>query len=79
MSGDTHNSWGINLTLADGKLFVSTMRGELLLVKASPEGFEEMSRAKILERQTRQAPVIANGKLFLRDDAEVVCLKVGRE
>jgi outer membrane protein assembly factor BamB len=68
-----------NLTMADGKLFLSTMRGELVLVKATPGGFEEVSRAKILDRPTRQAPVIANGKLFLRDDNEVVCLKLSRE
>ncbi len=68
-----------NLTMADGKLFLSTMRGELVLVKATADGFEEVSRAKILDRPTRQAPVIANGKLFLRDDNEAVCLKVSRE
>ncbi|MFT5466414.1 MAG: outer membrane protein assembly factor BamB [Verrucomicrobiales bacterium] len=68
-----------NLTMADGKLFLSTMRGELVLVKASTEGFEEVSRAKVLQMQTRQAPVIANGKLYLRDDNEVVCLKVSQD
>ncbi len=68
-----------NLTLADGKLFFSTMRGDLVLVKAKSDGFEEVSRAKILERQTRQAPVIANRNLYLRDDKEVVCLKVSRK
>lgn len=68
-----------NLTLADGKLFFSTMRGDLVLVKAKTDGFEEVSRAKILERQTRQAPVIANGKLYLRDDKDVVCLKVSQK
>ena len=65
-----------NLALPDGKLFLSTMRGDLVLVTAKTEGFEEVSSAKILERQTRQAPVIANGKLFLRNDQEMVCLDV---
>jgi len=64
-----------NLTLADGKLFVSTMRGELVIVNATPEAFEELSRTIVLET-TRQAPVIANGRLYLRDDKEVVCLDV---
>ena len=65
-----------NLTLADGKLFISNMAGELILVKASTDAFVEISRAPILQKQTRQAPVIANGRLYLRDDNEVVCLNV---
>lgn len=65
-----------NMTFADGKFFASTMKGELVLINASAEGFDEVSRASILEAATRQAPVIANGKLYLRDDNEVVCLNV---
>ncbi|APZ93876.1 PQQ-binding-like beta-propeller repeat protein [Fuerstiella marisgermanici] len=65
-----------NLTMADGKLFISTAKGELVLVKATPSGFEEVSRAEVLQKMTRQAPVIANGRLYLRDDREVVCLDV---
>lgn len=65
-----------NLTLADGKLFISTTRGELVLVRAVTDGFDEVSRAPILDKMTRQAPAIANGRLYLRDDAEVVCLKI---
>ncbi len=64
-----------NLILADGKLFISTMRGELLIARASPKGFEETARAIVLG-MTRQAPVIANGKLYLRDEKEIVCLNV---
>lgn len=67
-----------NFTLADGKLFVSTMKGELVIVKASIDGFEESSRAQILNKMTRQAPAVANGKLYLRDDHEVVCINVRR-
>ena len=65
-----------NLVAADGKLFISTMKGELVLVKASPKAFTEVSRATILSQQTRQAPVIANGMLYLRDNTEIVCLKI---
>lgn len=65
-----------NLTFADGRLYISTMKGELVIVSAAPDGFEETARATILESQTRQAPVIANGRLYLRDDNEVVCVNV---
>ena len=64
-----------NLILADGHLWISTMKGELVLVAASPEGYQEVSRCTLIET-TRQAPVIANGRLYLRDDHEVVCVRV---
>jgi len=64
-----------NLTLADGKLFISTMNGELVIVKATDDGFQETARAAVLG-MTRQAPVIANGQLYLRDDNEVVCIDI---
>ena len=65
-----------NFTLADGKLFLTTMRGELVIVKATPDGFEELGRHIVLNGMTRQAPAIANGRLFMRDDAEVVCVDI---
>ena len=64
-----------NLIAADGKLFISTMKGELVLVRATPERYEELSRATVLG-STRQAPALSNGRLFLRDDKEIVCLDV---
>lgn len=64
-----------NMILADGRLWISTMKGELILAAASPEGYQELSRCAPIET-TRQAPVIANGRLYLRDDAEIVCLRV---
>lgn len=64
-----------NLIAADGKLFISTMKGELVLVRATPDRYDELSRATVLG-STRQAPALSNGRLFLRDDKEIVCLDV---
>ncbi|MEK6238303.1 MAG: PQQ-like beta-propeller repeat protein [Planctomycetales bacterium] len=64
-----------NLIAADGKLFIVTIKGDLVVVRANPEKFEELGRAKILGF-TRQAPSLANGLLYLRDDKEIVCLDV---
>ena len=64
-----------NLTLADGKLFISTMKGELVIATASADGYQETARAPVLG-MTRQAPAIANGRLYLRDDKEMVCIDV---
>jgi outer membrane protein assembly factor BamB len=64
-----------NFILADGKLFISTMKGELVIVEANPKKFVELARATVLE-STRQAPALANGLLYLRDDSEIVCIDV---
>ena len=64
-----------NLIAADGKLFVVTRKGELIVVRASPKGYEEIGRQKVLAG-TRQAPALADGRLYLRDNREIVCLDV---
>lgn len=64
-----------NMIAADGKLFATTMKGELVVIKATPDGYEELGRSKVIGT-TRQAPALANGHLFLRDGSELVCLDV---
>jgi outer membrane protein assembly factor BamB len=64
-----------NAIAADGKLWCSTMEGELVLLRADPDEFVELGRAKVLET-TRQAPSLANGRLYLRDGEQIICLDV---
>ena len=64
-----------NLILADGRLWLTNMDGEVILVAASPQGFKELGRMPVLQT-TRQAPSLANGMLYVRDDEQVVCLQV---
>ncbi|HEX5105833.1 MAG TPA: PQQ-binding-like beta-propeller repeat protein [Pirellulaceae bacterium] len=64
-----------NLIAADGKLFISTMKGELVVVRATPDKYDELGRATVIG-STRQAPSLAGGLLYLRDDKEIVCLDV---
>lgn len=64
-----------NLIAADGKLFISTMKGELVVVQASPKGFLELGRKVIIGR-TRQSPSLSGGFLYMRGDKEIVCLDV---
>jgi outer membrane protein assembly factor BamB len=67
-----------NLIAADGKLFISTMKGELVVVKASPKGYQENCRAVVTDG-TRQAPALSAGLLYLRDDREIVCINVEKQ
>lgn len=67
-----------NLIAADGKLFLTTMKGELVIAKANPERFEELSRATVCG-MTRQAPALSNGRLYLRDDEDILCIDVRKQ
>lgn len=64
-----------NLIAADGKLYVATVTGDLVIVRANPEQFEELSRAKVFEG-SRQAPALLDGRLYVRDLNEIVCVDV---
>jgi len=64
-----------NLIAADGKLFIITFKGELVVVTATAKGYHELGRIKVLIG-TRQAPALADGLLYLRDNREFVCLDV---
>jgi len=66
---------GGGLTLADGQLFVMLDGGTLLVAEASPKGFKELARAKILDGVCWTMPVVANGRVYCRSHAgELVCL-----
>ncbi len=64
-----------NMIAADGKLFATTMNGELVMIRLTPEKYDELGRATVIG-STRQAPALADGLLYLRDDKDIVCLDV---
>jgi outer membrane protein assembly factor BamB len=65
-----------NLVAADGHLWITTMKGELVLAKASPDGYAELGRQTIIGK-TRQTASIAGARAYLRDDKEIVCVDIG--
>jgi outer membrane protein assembly factor BamB len=65
-----------SLMAADGKLIVLGERGDLALAKASPEGYEELGNFPLFEGKSWTVPILAGGKLFVRNEEELVCLKV---
>jgi hypothetical protein len=46
-------------------------------LRATPEKYAEIGR-RVVVGPTRQAPALLDGLLYLRDDAEIVCLDVRR-
>ncbi len=68
-----------SLVYADGHLYVRSEGGQVALIAASPNGYQEKGRFNQPERSNRNAwahPVIADGKLFLRDMNNLLCFNV---
>lgn len=64
-----------SLMAADGKLIVLSAKGELVIAKASPEKFDEISRVQVLSGKCWSVPVLANSRLYVRNaEGHVVCL-----
>ncbi|HET6422990.1 MAG TPA: PQQ-binding-like beta-propeller repeat protein [Planctomycetaceae bacterium] len=64
------------ILLHDDTLLVTTEEGDVTLVKAAPKKFEEQARIKAVEGTTWNHPVVAHGKLLVRNGTEAVCFDV---
>lgn len=68
-----------SVTYADGHLYVRGENGDVALVEANPEKYVETGRFKQPDRSGQAAwphPVVANGKLYLRDWDALLCYDV---
>jgi outer membrane protein assembly factor BamB len=65
-----------SLLAVDGGLLAMNESGELIRFDASPDGFKERGRAKVLDSPVRAAPALADGRLFARDGSKLVCEKL---
>ena len=65
------------LTLADGKLIVLGEGGDLAIVEATPTAYKPLARAHVLTKTCWTSPILANGRIFCRNNAgDVVCVDV---
>ncbi len=65
-----------SLIAADGLLYVLSDQGQLILAEATPAGFEEKGKIKVMEGKTWTAPVLSHGRIYLRDEDEMIALDV---
>jgi len=61
-----------SLILADDQLIVLSDRGELLLIDASARAYQEKGRVQALEDRCWTSPTLSDGRLYLRNHAEMV-------
>ena len=66
-----------SLMIAGGKLVVQGERGDLVIAAASPSAFQESARSKVLKDRCRVVPVLANGRIFTKNNkGDTVALDV---
>jgi outer membrane protein assembly factor BamB len=63
------------LMIADGKLILLSGKGELIVADASPEGYDERSRQKVLDGGVYwTSPVLLDGRIYCRNSlGQLVC------
>ncbi len=63
-----------SLIAAQGHLFILGEQGDIAMAKATPEGYQELGRMKILDYKSWTPPSLAGGRLYLRDQQNIACL-----
>jgi outer membrane protein assembly factor BamB len=69
------------LTYADGKLYLLSEDGVVGLAEATPAGYKEISRFTIQRNEfpTWTPPVIADGKMYLREQDNLYCYNIAQK
>lgn len=65
------------LIMADGHLIVLGTGGKLALVEANPDTYIEKSSMQLLSGRCFTAPSLANGRVYARNEKEIICVNLG--
>jgi outer membrane protein assembly factor BamB len=57
-------------------LLCLTEKGEIVLMDAAPDSYNEIARMKAIDGKTWNHPVIAHGQLFVRNSDEMACYEL---
>jgi len=66
------------VTLAGEHLLVLKEGGELLVAAATPKAFQPVAKAQIVPGTARAYPALAQGRLYVRNDNNLVCISLKR-
>jgi outer membrane protein assembly factor BamB len=64
------------LTLAGEHLLVLKENGELLVAPATPKGFQPVAKAQVIPGAVRAYPALAQGRLYVRNENNLVCVSL---
>ena len=64
------------LRTGDAKLLLLDDAGYLALVDPDPKGYRELARSKVCGTDTWAHPALSDGRLYLRDRQELICLRL---
>jgi outer membrane protein assembly factor BamB len=67
------------LRTGDNKLLLLSDLGQLILLDPSPKEYKELARSKVSKGKAEQIwahPALANGRVYLRDEKELICLQL---
>ena len=67
-----------SLIYAEGHLIVLGDGGRLVLVAADPAAYRELSGVQIFKGKTWTVPSLSAGRLYLRDEKEIIALSIER-
>lgn len=65
-----------NLILVDGRLVALTDTGDLVQVEATPAGYKEVTRRKVLKAKCWSTPAFSDGVAYVRDSKEGLALRL---
>jgi outer membrane protein assembly factor BamB len=86
-TGGEEVRWGNAFLIPhEDRYFIFDEKGNLMLARLSPKGYDEISRARILEPTNKNAgrdvvwshPAFANRSMYARNDKEIVCVSLAR-
>ena len=65
-----------DLVLVDGHLVILARTGEIVIARATPEGYSEVSRVQALDRGYFTRPSFAGGKIYVRNQTDISAIGV---
>lgn len=86
-TGGQLERWGNAFLVAQGdRYFLFNEKGDLIIARLTPQGYEEISRAHVIEPTNRMAgrpvvwvhPAFANRSMYVRNDKEIICLSLAQ-
>jgi outer membrane protein assembly factor BamB len=89
LAGGQPIHWTTAFIIPNGpeKCFIANDQGELVIANLTPKGYEELSRAKLLNPTNRDArrpvlwchPAFANKSIYWRNDKEMICVSLEKQ